>query len=243
MLYILYGSDTARSQQKLEEIVETFRKKNGGTLSVYRFDAEDEDPAAIHAVLESGSLFRQKKLVVIQHALRSAAFKNIKIQKLKDIKDAIVVLREWELDAAGLKRLAEIKPWCFKIQEFCLQKKQNFNTSVFQLSDVFFTSKKMALRRLSELLAQGQDEFKLFSYCANHARTLLLIKSYAQIQKPVSPHHGIHPFIIKKSSALVRELSLGHISNYAQKFYEADIKIKQGIMKPQEALLTILLCC
>lgn len=242
MLYILHGSDTARSQQKLKEIIEIFRQKNGGDLSVYRFDAEDENPAAIHTVLESGSLFQQKKLVVIQHALRSAAFKSLKIQKFKDTKDTIVILREWELDAAGLKHVAEIKPWCSKIQEFRLQKKQDFNTSVFQLGDVFFTSRKTALRVLSELRSQGQEEFKLFSYCANHARTLLLIKSYAEMQKPVSPHHGIHPFVIKKSSALARGLSLEQISNYAQKFHEADAQIKQGIMKPREALVKILLC-
>lgn len=240
MLYLLYGSDTLRSQQKLNEIIEEFRRAAGSNLTVYRFDAEEEDCASINAVLEGESLFQARKLVVIQHALRSRKFKSLKVQKFKDAKNAIVVLRERELDAAGVKELAAAKPWCSKIQEFRMPSSPTDDKAIFKLGDVFFTSQREARRRLLELLASGEDERYVFSYLANQARTLLAVKSYMEAREPVPTSVGIHPYVIKKASALVHRLSMEEIGQMLRRFFEEDLRVKTGLSTPKDSLLRLL---
>jgi len=244
MLYLIYGSDTTRSQQKLNEIIEEFRKKNGGDLAVYRFDAEEDELPPIKTALETNSLFQKKKLVVIQHALRAdklGGFKNIKFKELKDSSNTIVVLREWELDKTAIKRLAEIKPLCSKIQEFKTERHTEKDTRIFELGDVFFTSLQDALRRLHEILADGYDEFNIFSYLANHCRILLTIKAYSEMYQPIPASHGIHPFVIKKAAAAVRGFSIVQLRHMLQRFFEEDFRIKIGLSRPAESLFRILL--
>lgn len=111
---------------------------------------------------------------------------------------------------------------------------------IFQLGDVFFTAKRDAARIFHNLIARGSDDFGIFSYLANHARTLLLIKTCAKMRAPVPPHFGIHPYVIKKSSLLARGLSQEQVSESLKKFYEADVCIKKGITTPKEAILSML---
>lgn len=115
------------------------------------------------------------------------------------------------------------------------------NPTIFDLGDTFFTSRREALRLLLTLLNQGQDDFNIFSYLANHCRTLLIVKVYTKLQQSVPAHHGLHPFVIKKAAQTVRGLSLENLQRVLKYFFEEDLKIKIGLSKPKEALLRILL--
>lgn len=117
---------------------------------------------------------------------------------------------------------------------------QEDHADIFQLGDVFFTAKRDAARIFHNLVARGNDDFGIFSYLANYARTLLLIKTCAEMRIPIPPHFGIHPYVIKKSSALARGLSRERISESLKKFYEADVCIKKGVTTPKEAILSML---
>lgn len=248
MLYFLHGPDTQRSLAKLNEIIEEYRKKAGSNLNFHKIDAEENlmKPGFIRGIVDTESLFHPKKLIVVQHAFSSPDyFQEIKTvsERIQDSKDTTLIFWERELDKIASKNFSELKPFIKKIQEFKNKhpvRSPTSNISVFEIGDVFFTSKQIALKKLLFLLSQGFDEFNIFSYLANHARNLLIVKSYLDARRPVSPDHKIHPFVIKKATALARGISQERLKLYMRRFFEADIMIKTGIMKPGDAIINIL---
>ena len=112
--------------------------------------------------------------------------------------------------------------------------------TIFTLGDSFFTARTRALHALLGLLGQGHEDFTLFSYLANHARTLLTVKTYAESDRPVPASHGIHPYVAKKAAMLARGLTRSGLASTLQRFFEEDWKIKTGLARPYEALVRML---
>lgn len=68
-LIFLAGSDTFRSQLALQTIIERYRKVNGSNLGVERLVADELVPAHLAGLVGSGSLFSQKRLVILSRLL------------------------------------------------------------------------------------------------------------------------------------------------------------------------------
>lgn len=240
MIYLLHGSDFQASRKKLNEIITEYRKKNGD-LNMHKFDAEETDIKRIKEILETNSLFSPQKLVVIQ-SLSACHDKDILFSVFGDLKnssDTAVIILEREL---GVKQLEELKAYCSKIQEFKEKATEPADTKgIFRLGDSFFTDKKEALRNLMSLLDEGHEEMGIFSYLLNHARTLATVKFYRDRQKEVPASHKIHPYVVKKASALTRPLPPDYLPRILNRFFEEDFKIKTGQSKPKESLISILL--
>lgn len=114
---------------------------------------------------------------------------------------------------------------------------ENKQSTVFQLGDAFFSSRRETLHHLYKLIAQGEDDFGLFAYLGSHVRTLLAVKvSAAQGKTPA----GVHPYVVKKSLALIRKIPQGKLPQLLQRFYEEDCKIKIGLSKPKDSIVQIL---
>ncbi len=241
MIYLLYGSDIVKSRQKLNEIIDEYHDKAGSDLNLYRIDAEEENEGKLREVLETGSLFSAKKLVVVKYFSDSPWGRDQFYKLLEGTKDdsgTTLLLWDRELSEKDVKNLA---PYCRKVQEFKSLRREEPEPSIFRLGDTFFTSSREGLRSLMELLHHGHDDFNLFSYLSNHARTLLTVSHYAENKKPVPSKHGIHPFVIKKASAIVRAISSGRLHQVFQRFFEEDYKIKTGGAKPRDSLFSLLL--
>ncbi len=116
--------------------------------------------------------------------------------------------------------------------------KKSFN--VFDFGDIFFTDKKRAAAMLPRLLAQGEDEFTLFSYLVNRSRALIAVKQCAIEKKPVPAWLGLHPFVVKKTETLARMLTPAQCANFMRRFFEEDSRIKIGLSRPQDSLLQML---
>lgn len=115
------------------------------------------------------------------------------------------------------------------------------DVTVFQLGDTFFSNARTALGYLLSLLAQGEDEMRVFAYLTGHARTLLLAKSYLDERRPVSPAHKIHPFVVKKASRQVGTLSQSQLVRRLSVFLDEDAKIKTGLVRPEESLVRMII--
>ena len=113
--------------------------------------------------------------------------------------------------------------------------------TVFQLSDTFFTHPKDALRHLLALLHHGHDEFQLFSYLASHNRKLLLIKHHLDQKRAIPKDLGIHPYVVQKTSPILRQVPSGHLEEFLQRFFSEDVKIKTGLARPVESLFRLLI--
>ena len=119
--------------------------------------------------------------------------------------------------------------------------KYESGANIFQLGDTFFANPKVALGYLLSLLAAGEDEMRVFSYLVGHIRTLLLARAYLDMHRPISPAHKIHPFVAQKASTAVQSLSEAHLVRRLSLFLEEDVKIKTGVVRPEEALVRILI--
>ena len=109
--------------------------------------------------------------------------------------------------------------------------------SVFQLGDVFFVNPGRALGQLFSLVAQGEDEMRIFSYLAGYARTLLVARAYRDMRQPIAPAHRIHPFVAKKATAAVETISQDKLARRFVLFLEEDVKVKTGLERAEDVLI------
>src|SRR3989338_8679757 len=121
MLFILYGPDIYRSRQKLKEIVEEYRQKAGVGFNLEKLDAEESDLTSLKNMVQGGSLFSAKKLVIIEGAFSGENnFDRVleAAQKASGLKSIFLILWDRALIAQNLKRLDEVKVLADKVQEF-----------------------------------------------------------------------------------------------------------------------------
>jgi len=97
MIIFLYGEDTYRSRQKLNEIVEHYKGVHKSGLNLRYFDFQKDDFIDFKDSFRSFSMFDEKKLIVIRNSFSNPAiednFKDI-LKNLVKSKDIIVFYEE-----------------------------------------------------------------------------------------------------------------------------------------------------
>ncbi|HEX7586158.1 MAG TPA: DNA polymerase III subunit delta [Patescibacteria group bacterium] len=109
----------------------------------------------------------------------------------------------------------------------------NINIKIFDTIDALGNNnKKQASRLLHEHLKKGEDPFYLFSMFIYQFRNLLKVADLKEnngiSEYEISKIAGIHPFVVKKSLAQIRNFSLKRLKNIYQQLAELDTKIKTG---------------
>ncbi len=74
MIFFLYGEDSYRSRQKLNEIVENHKKAQKGGLSLKYFEGRNLNYQDFRDELQTASLFAQKKLLILWDVLSNKGF-------------------------------------------------------------------------------------------------------------------------------------------------------------------------
>lgn len=85
MIYILYGQDTFRSQAKLREIVDAYKKKHGGSSYILVCEGDSLEFETLKREAETNSLFQEKKLIILKRAFSRERF----IEDLASQKDLL----------------------------------------------------------------------------------------------------------------------------------------------------------
>lgn len=91
MIIFLYGPDTFRSRQKLNEIINHYQEIHKGGLNLKQFDFKKDNYENFQNEIKSVSMFAGKKLMILKNAILNEEFKKsfpkdiAKISKLKDI--------------------------------------------------------------------------------------------------------------------------------------------------------------
>ena len=75
MIIFLYGPDTYRSQQKLNDIVVHYKEIHRSGLNLRYFDFEEDTFEDLKNALRISSMFREKKLLVLKNAFSNQDFK------------------------------------------------------------------------------------------------------------------------------------------------------------------------
>lgn len=123
MLIFIYGQDNFRSREKLNEIIEQFKKDGKNDLNLEIFDGENFEFNSFKSALTTLSFFSSKRLIVVKNLLTKGSAKLLEEfneygSKL-DSKDAIVVFWE-EKDPDKRTKLFKFLKKTGKCQEFKL---------------------------------------------------------------------------------------------------------------------------
>jgi DNA polymerase III subunit delta len=100
MIYFLYGEDTYRSRKKMEEIIILLERKSKVNLLLNFFDGEKDDFQKVKNELQSNSIFKEKKVIILNNSFSSADFYKevIEFFKEKKIKDIIIFYEKGKAD-------------------------------------------------------------------------------------------------------------------------------------------------
>lgn len=83
MLIFLYGPDTYRSQLKLKEIIENYRKVHKSGLNLKYFNNSNLNFQDLKDELRQSSMFQEKKLIVLTSAFSNSDFKKKFLKEVK----------------------------------------------------------------------------------------------------------------------------------------------------------------
>lgn len=81
MILFLYGPDTYRSRQKLNEIIEHYKKIHKSGLNLKYFDGQNLDFQDFENEIETISMFKEKKLIILENVFSHEGFKEEFLKK------------------------------------------------------------------------------------------------------------------------------------------------------------------
>jgi len=96
MIIFLYGEDTYRSRKKLEEIVAHYKEIHKSGLNLKYFDGKNTDLSDIKSELQTVSMFKEKKLLILKDAFSNQGLKENFLKEAKRFVDSDNVILFYE---------------------------------------------------------------------------------------------------------------------------------------------------
>ena len=101
MIYFIYGQDSYRAKEKLQEMIDKYKSLHKSGLSLVQINAKEKSFKDLFDNFKIVSMFNEKKLIILKDVFLNQKFgedflKEIKI--FKDSKDIIVVFEKDEVD-------------------------------------------------------------------------------------------------------------------------------------------------
>jgi len=120
MIIFLYGADSYRSKQKLDDIIAYYKTRNSG-LNLISLDVSKADFADFYTIFTTSSMFTEKKLVIVKNIFANKEFQERFLESVKNLQalsEVIVVYENQEVDQR-LKLfktlIKECKSQCFDL--------------------------------------------------------------------------------------------------------------------------------
>ena len=121
MIYFIYGEDSYRAKEKLQEIVDHYKSVHKSGLNLVQVDVKGKDLKDIFDNFKITSMFDEKKLIILKDIFLNKKFSEDfleEIETLKNSKDIIVVFEKNEVDQRT--KLFKLLIKNAKCQEFSL---------------------------------------------------------------------------------------------------------------------------
>lgn len=119
MIIFLYGEDSYRSKQKLDEIVEHYKSVRKSGLNLIYMDASRADFSDFYNTFKVSSMFAETKLVILKNVFANKQFQEDflpEMKKIEALKDVVVIYESNQPDQR-LKLCKDLLKTC-KCQEF-----------------------------------------------------------------------------------------------------------------------------
>lgn len=101
MIIFLYGEDSYRSKQKLQEIIEGYKKVHKTGLNLIYLDVAEKEFGDFSNYLKSNSMFDDKKLIILKNVFSDKDFCEEflkELKKINDLKDIVVIYESGKAD-------------------------------------------------------------------------------------------------------------------------------------------------
>ncbi len=96
MIIFLYGEDTYRSRQKLNEIIAHYQEIHKSGLNLKYFDGKNTDFQDVKNELQTASMFKEKKLLILTDVFSNQGFKDGFLKDSKRFADSDNVILFYE---------------------------------------------------------------------------------------------------------------------------------------------------
>jgi len=119
VIIFLYGPDSFRSKQKLDEIVAHYKGSGKSGLNLVSLDAKDINFSDFYDNFKISSMFAEKKLIILKNVFANKNFQEDFIKETKNVESLkdVVLVYENEAPDARLKLFKTLLKEC-KCQEF-----------------------------------------------------------------------------------------------------------------------------
>ncbi|MCX6722107.1 MAG: DNA polymerase III subunit delta [Candidatus Staskawiczbacteria bacterium] len=97
MIYFIYGEDSYRLKNKLEEMITGYKKVRKSGLNLIYIDAENKGFKEFYSQLQINSMFAEKKFIVLRNTFENEKFQEEfleNIKKLGESEDIIVIYED-----------------------------------------------------------------------------------------------------------------------------------------------------
>ncbi|HDH99154.1 MAG TPA: hypothetical protein ENF68_00500, partial [bacterium] len=85
MIIFLYGQDTYRSRRKLNEFVARYKEVHKEGSGLRRLEGRDLDFRSFQQEIETGTIFGEKKLFILEGVFSNQEFKDLFIKNKKRV--------------------------------------------------------------------------------------------------------------------------------------------------------------
>jgi len=156
MIIFLYGQDDYRSKLKLKEIIEEYKKLYKSKASFESFNAENLDFNDFKDIVSQGSIFSEKKLIIINNVFSNNIFQEMFLKESKrflETKDTILFYEEGPVKKGKLFNFFEKNA---KSQEFkLLEGKVLLNWAEREFKKHGVSIEEFALRKIIDLIGNN----------------------------------------------------------------------------------------
>jgi len=130
MIIFLYGSDTYRSRQKLNEIIEHYKKIHKSGLNLKYFDFKKDSFEDFRDAFRSFTMFAEKKLIVFKNVFSNSRIENDFLDFLETLSKSKDVILFYEEEADENRPLFKLLKKQGKSQNFKLLERRTLKNWV-----------------------------------------------------------------------------------------------------------------
>lgn len=232
MLYVLHGTDTTKSREKVNALIRTLLSKKPDALLV-RITGETFTEETLEEYISSLGLFEQKSIVVLDTVFESKENQSAVLAKLKEIEssDNIFILLEGKIDA---KTLTRISKHATKSQEHMVPKKvaQKPDFNIFELSDALGerNRKKLWVIHQEGKLRNISDE-EMHGILFWGVKNMILARNENDAKSA-----GLSPFVYGKAKRYASNFTKKELDQVSSKLVSLYHESRRGIISFDTAL-------
>ncbi len=222
MIYLIYGTDTHRTRNKLHELLEQAKKKRPDA-ELFKITSENWDEYKFEELLVSQGLFEQKYTVVLDSLFEKKDCKAYVLEKALEMagSEQIFLILEAALDAASLKKLEKVAK---QVQEFKKVENKKPDMNIFSVTHGLVQKNKKSLWvDYIGFLYTGVAPEEIHGIFFWQIKNMLLA-SLAGSQKET----GLSPFVYKNSLTGARNYKTEELKQMSSELVEMTHRVRIG---------------